>query len=83
LEVSVFRNSLVSKTIPASELVVGDIYMFKTGDIIPADSVLLQSGHFHDDHIVSNKNCTTFTSCLKKSKFVICLEEDVTGNQDY
>ena len=50
--VSVFRNSMESKTIPVSELVVGDIYRFEAGSIIPADSVLLQSGHFYDDNMV-------------------------------
>ena len=40
-EVSVFRNSNQSISIPVEELLVGDIYRIQSGMIVPADTILI------------------------------------------
>jgi magnesium-transporting ATPase (P-type) len=43
--VSVFRNDYESIQIPITELVVGDVYRINAGMVIPADSILVSTGH--------------------------------------
>ena len=42
---SVYINSSTTRSIPAEDLVVGDIYRVTAGMVVPADSVLLHCGH--------------------------------------
>jgi magnesium-transporting ATPase (P-type) len=47
--VSVYRDNNETISIPIEELLVGDIYRLEKGDIIPADSILIQVGHQLDE----------------------------------
>ena len=69
--VSVYRNSSQSITIPVEELLVGDIYRVTTGMVIPADSILIQTGHPKSYSNLKNR------SNLQQS--ILVLEEFVTG----
>jgi magnesium-transporting ATPase (P-type) len=41
-EISVYRGSNISQAIDYKELVVGDIFRFSNGSIIPADSIIIE-----------------------------------------
>ena len=42
---SVYRNSNISQTIDYKNLVVGDVFRFNKGNIIPADSIIIEGSN--------------------------------------
>lgn len=65
-----------SISIPSSELLVGDVFRVHTGMVIPADSILIQTGH----NSANNQYVPESGSNLHE---IIVQEEFVTGEQDY
>lgn len=78
---SVYRNTKEPISIKASEIVVGDIIKFHPGMIIPADCILIKSGHPGKGMITSYVDKII---CQKSDSDIILVDEsDVTGDQKY
>lgn len=76
LEVSVYRSSNETQSISVSDLRVGDIYRVTQGQIIPADSILIQVGHT-SENIDKLKDCQNY---LNKERTITIDEQYVTGD---
>lgn len=81
LTTGVYRGTKNPFTIPNTEIVVGDIIKIDKGMILPADCILIQSGHPRQDTIDSKSNKQKAMKC--SSEIVLANEKDITGIDNY
>lgn len=79
-QVSVFRGDKVLTSIPAKDVVVGDIIKVEKGMVIPADCILIQAGHPKQE--VKNDELR-FKSMWSSSETMLVNEKDLTGEENY
>ena len=58
-EIQVFRDSAFDETINSEDLVVGDIYKFKAGMMIPADSIIIDVNSEFKNRVECNESDVT------------------------
>ena len=79
--ISVYRGDKDTTSIQCRQLVVGDIIRLDIGTIIPADCILIHSGHPRYDSIDKRTKIEKSMKC--PSEIIMVNERDVTCDQTY